>query len=96
MQIVIDGNSIRSESDLHDALQRHLDFGPHYGRNLNALWDVLSTDIPRPLTIVWKDAAQSRKALGRHFDNIVHVLSQLSNAETGLPNDARFELILEE
>ncbi|MCK6885045.1 barstar family protein [Enterobacter roggenkampii] len=26
-----------------------LDFGPYYGRNLDALWDRLSTDVERPV-----------------------------------------------
>ncbi|MEZ4451105.1 MAG: barstar family protein [Nannocystaceae bacterium] len=96
MRIVLDGAAIRSESDLHDALQGLLELGPHYGRNLNALWDVLSTDAPRPLTIRWTNARLSRAALGAHFERIVELLAQVSEADGGLPSGARFALILEE
>ncbi|MGW2857185.1 barstar family protein, partial [Streptomyces sp. NPDC001215] len=64
MRIEIDGAAIRSESDLHEFLSRALDFGPYYGANLSALWDRLSTDVERPVEIVWKESELSRTALG--------------------------------
>ncbi|MCK7468404.1 MAG: barstar family protein [Desulfosudis oleivorans] len=46
--------SIRSLDDLYDQLASRLSLPAHFGRNLDALWDVLSTDIEGPFEIVWK------------------------------------------
>lgn len=64
MKVEIDGSSIRSGRDLHEFLSRTLDFGPYYGANLSALWDRLSTDVERPVEIVWKQSELSRQVLG--------------------------------
>lgn len=75
MRVEIDGARIRSVSDLHEALSEALDFGPHYGANLSALWDRLSTDVERPVEVVWKESALSRAALGeREFEKIRDLL----------------------
>ncbi|MBF6467836.1 barstar family protein [Nocardia beijingensis] len=60
MRVTIDGARIRTDADLHRALWAPLDFGPYYGRNLNALWDRLTTDVERPVEIVWKNSGTSR------------------------------------
>jgi ribonuclease inhibitor len=39
-----------------DALARDLGFPPHWGRNLDALYDVLRRDIAGPVEIVWHSA----------------------------------------
>ena len=64
MRITIDGAHIGSQADLHQVLSGPLDFGPYYGRNLSALWDRLSTDIERPVHLVWHAADVSRQQLG--------------------------------
>jgi ribonuclease inhibitor len=64
VRIEIDGAAIRSERDLHAFLSQALDFGSSYGANLSALWDRLSTDVERPVQIVWRDSELSRSALG--------------------------------
>jgi len=64
MKIEIDGASIRSERDIHEFLSRSLEFGTYYGANLDALWDRLSTDVERPVEIVWKQSELSKQALG--------------------------------
>lgn len=77
MQREIDGERIHTEQDFHMEIGRVLELGPHYGRNLDALWDRLSTDIERPLTLVWKNAAVSRQHMGEPFDAIVAVLRRV-------------------
>ncbi|WP_370248636.1 barstar family protein [Nocardioides sp.] len=51
---VLDGARLRTEADLHDVLARDLDLPEHYGRNLDALADVLR-DLP-PAVVLWDDA----------------------------------------
>jgi len=59
--IIIDGRNIHIESDVHNILAELMDFGPYYGRNLDSLWDRLSTDIEMPIKITWHHSDLSKK-----------------------------------
>jgi ribonuclease inhibitor len=53
--ITIDCSKIKSEKDFHEAFGS-LEVTPdYYGNNLNALWDVLSTDIEGPVEFVFQN-----------------------------------------
>lgn len=41
-EVYIDGRLIQTELDFHRTISSALDFGPYYGNNLDALWDLLS------------------------------------------------------
>lgn len=71
------GRAIVSLDDLYDELARQLAFPSHFGRNLDALWDVLVTDIAGPVELVWEDAAQSRLALGEDFSRVSALFTEL-------------------
>ena len=64
MEVVLDGAHIHTEADIHDALISSLGLGIYYGRNVAALWDRLSTDVERPVRLIWKNASRSRVQLG--------------------------------
>ena len=49
----------------------------HFGRNLDALWDVLSTDVEGPFEIVWKHSGDSKKLMGKDFDRAVKLFKDL-------------------
>jgi len=72
----IDGDNITSEDDFHAKIAKAMDFPGHYGRNLDALWDILSGDLPQPTNLIWKNAAKSQIRLGPVFDEIVNVLKE--------------------
>lgn len=75
MRVQLDGNRVRTEVEFHREVGKLLDFGPYYGANLDASWDRLSTDVPRPVHLVWAAADASRAAMGSHmFDRIERVL----------------------
>jgi len=74
---ILQGSSISSLDDLYDQLSQCCQFPPHFGRNLDALWDVLSTDVVGPIEIVWEDAAVSQAALGDAFDKICTLFRDL-------------------
>ncbi|GAA3509746.1 ribonuclease inhibitor [Streptosporangium album] len=75
MELIVDGREIQSESDLHRTLAESLDFGPFYGGNLAALRDRLTTDVPRPISLVWRFSAESRQAMGSElFEKIKDLL----------------------
>ena len=94
MEAVLDGRRIDTVKDVHDALARALDFGPYYGSNLAALWDRLSTDVPRPVLIRWIEATESHLRLGVAFDEIVAVFQRVVDQDTdlGLVDTFRFNL----
>ncbi|MFJ7899864.1 barstar family protein [Streptomyces sp. NPDC096198] len=96
MRIEIDGAEIRSESDLHEFLSRALDFGPYYGANLSALWDRLSTDVERPIEIVWKESELSRTALGESkFERIRDLLLRVQSQDQSFGASDRFTVTFE-
>jgi ribonuclease inhibitor len=73
----LNGRAIRSLDDLYDQLARQLALPRHFGRNLDALWDLLSSDVEGPVEIVWQKAAASRKAMGADFDRAEQVLREV-------------------
>lgn len=94
MRVELDGRAIRTARDFHNALAQELDLEPYYGKNLDALWDVLSASVERPLALVWLDAQSSRAAMGEGFDAIVEVLRRVEEQDRRLGWTERFELIL--
>ncbi len=76
--ITIRGKNATSCEAVYDEIGRQIPLPPHFGRNLDALWDVLSTDIPGPLTVIWKDSSLSRAAMGDDFVRIRGLLEELS------------------
>ncbi|MFF5235521.1 barstar family protein [Dactylosporangium sp. NPDC000521] len=76
----------RGQDPLRGRFHRHLaallDFGPYYGRNLDALWDRLTTDVPRPVHLTWTASRVSRSAMGRTtFDRIERILRAVADQD---------------
>ncbi|MGI5175789.1 barstar family protein [Dactylosporangium sp. CA-152071] len=91
MRVQLDGNQIRSEADFHRHVAALLDFGPYYGHNLNALWDRLTTDVPRPVHFIWTAARASRSAMGRTaFNRIEDVLRASADRDAASGRIDRF------
>lgn len=91
MKVTLDGKSMITEGAFHDALAGPLDFGPYYGRNLSALWDRLSTDVERPVELVWMDSGTSRELLGDVlYGKIAKVLSDVMERDMPRPPGRRF------
>ncbi len=95
MEVVINGTEIETEEDLHKTMAKVLDLGPYYGRNLAALWDRLTTDVDRPLNLLWIDSAHSRAKLGEErFANIVTLLKDVEQQDEQLGYENRFSFEL--
>lgn len=73
----LNGRAIGSLDDLYDQLSKKLLLPDHFGRNLDALWDVLAADVPGPFNIVWKQAGLSKKCMGGDFNRAVKLLRDL-------------------
>lgn len=95
MRAEIDGQHINSDADFHAAILRALPFPKFYGKNLDALWDVLTGMLERPVLLVWKNSAASEAAMPERFGQIIEVLraAEAADREAGLTD--RFELVLE-
>ena len=61
----LNGNAMRSLDDFYDRISTLKDMPEHFGRNLDALRDVLSTDVEGPFEIIWKNADASKKLMGK-------------------------------
>lgn len=73
---------IRATERFYDELARQLDFPAHFGRNLDALWDVLSGDVEGPLEILWDGTQLSRASMGGDYAKLVALLEEVA-AERG-------------
>ncbi|WP_043593102.1 barstar family protein [Chromobacterium haemolyticum] len=93
-EIFLDGEGIKAESDFHRIISEKLEMGSYYGANLDALWDRLSNDIERPVSLVWVNSEQSRQYLGEVFDKIVGVLERVKEQDIDFNFEERFEYFL--
>ena len=71
------GKAIRSMEEFYDEIARQLHFPDYFGRNLDALWDVLTTDIEGPVKLIWEDSADSRKSMGKDFEKVSALLQDV-------------------
>ncbi|MBT0653894.1 barstar family protein [Geomobilimonas luticola] len=79
---ILDGQTVISMETFYAELERQLALPRHFGRNLDALWDVLTADVPGPLELVWNRAGLSRAAMGDSFERVVELLRDAA-AERG-------------
>lgn len=96
MQVELDGSQISTMDAFHQQIGEKLDFGPYYGQNLNALWDMLSTDVERPVHLVWRNSSASREKMGAEaFNMIVEVLQAAQDDDVKTGRQQRFTYALE-
>lgn len=73
MDITLDGSKLKSIEDFHNEIMRILELPLYYGKNLDALWDCLTSWIDLPLTLTWKDYEISRNNLGDFADRALQL-----------------------
>ncbi|WP_442945514.1 barstar family protein [Nocardioides sp. CCNWLW239] len=96
MEVVIEGDQIVDLDKLHRVLAEALDFGPYYGRNMSALWDRLTTDVERPVDLVWRHSEQSRLAIGDEaYGRIRSLLLEVEEMDLARPAGHRFTVRFE-
>ncbi|OBU84463.1 MULTISPECIES: barstar family protein [Chromobacterium] len=72
---------IVSQEQLFDELSRQLRLPPHFGRNLDALYDCLANDASGPFELVWRDTAESKQALGADlYATVLEILETVAEA----------------
>lgn len=68
--------NVHSLAEIYDELARRLAFPAHFGRNLDALWDVLTGEVEGPFEIIWEDIDLARVGLGADFDRLIALLDE--------------------
>ncbi len=81
-KIVIDCGNIKKQSEFHEIIAERLDFPDYYGKNLDALYDVLC-ELP-PVTLVLKRVKKFNKHLGGRAALILAVLGEAAEYNDGL------------
>jgi ribonuclease inhibitor len=74
----LDGNEIHSMAAFYDEIASKLPLSDHFGRNLDALADILSTDIEGPFEIIWEHADVSKKTLKADYAKIVAMMKHVA------------------
>ena len=74
---------------VYDILARELGLPQHFGRNLDALYDVLTGDVEGPFTILVEDAKALEKALGAKGPALLKLLRDVAKAR----KDAKIVLV---
>lgn len=70
--IVLDGSRMTTIQGAHEELSRKLSLPAYYGRNLDALWDILSC-IHDPISITMEHAPQMLNALDSYGASLLRV-----------------------
>ncbi|ROV52399.1 barstar family protein [Neisseria chenwenguii] len=94
MVIYIDGNFVSKEIEFHEQLAHQLGITSYYGNNLDALWDLLSISIERPLTLVWFNSEKSKEFLGEDFEKIVRILERVKQQDISYNWEEKFTYYL--
>ena len=87
MTVYLDGRQMTSRTALHDHLQRVLNLPDHYGRNLDALYDLL-TERAEPTTLVLEHWPPAAEALGRYGTAFLKTLRDASEKNETLKLEA--------
>jgi ribonuclease inhibitor len=74
---VLDGQAIQSLDSFYQLIGKVLPLPDYFGRNLDALADVLTTDLDGPCEILWEQSAVSKEAMKRDFQRIRTVLKRV-------------------
>ena len=69
---------IRTLAQFYDELAHQFAFPAYFGRNLDALWDVLTGEVAGPIEIVWEGSAQAEANLGADYSKLIALLNDLA------------------
>ena len=73
--VVIDGRHCKTREQTHEYLAKQSCFPPYYGKNLDALHDVL-TSICEPTHFLVRYSAEIKTNLGNYGKTLLHVFEE--------------------
>jgi ribonuclease inhibitor len=81
---VLDFAKLRTEAAVYDVLVSDLPFPDYFGRNLDALWDSLTCDVPGPIEIVLRSAEASPPAMRSYIERLLSLLRDAARERADL------------
>lgn len=83
--ICLDGTQIETPKSFHSAMQNAAHFPPYYGKNLDALWDMVTED-QNGFDITWYNADNSATKLNRYNNYFNRIQNLFDDArKEGIP-----------
>ena len=79
-EIIIEGALIDSREELHRLFKEALGLSNHYGKNLDALWDMLTGEIDLPIRIIWRDFNITEKNIGTYAIKASQVIKRAAES----------------
>ncbi|MBH5329775.1 barstar family protein [Eikenella sp. S3360] len=95
MKLEIIGSKIYTEQDFHNQITKIFCVEGFYGKNLDALWDLLSANVERPVMLIWQDSQFSKDQLGSKFFEIVEILERVKRQDRRCQLKEKFDYSLE-
>ena len=89
-KIIIDGQKMRTKAAAHAELKRAFSFPPHYGANLDALWDSL-TELSGPVEATFIHSEDMVEAMGPDGLSILQTVIEAAIKNPGLKLDIDWE-----
>ena len=83
MEIILDGAIVTDRASLHDQLAEKFGFPDYYGRNLDALYDLLAS-YPVQVHVDVLHPAQLQQNLGNYGNSLIHTLRDAANTNKNL------------
>ncbi|WP_150774484.1 barstar family protein [Pseudomonas fluorescens] len=90
MIVELDGFSISSEQEFHKRIASAFSVTQYYENNLNALWDLLSTDVERPIELIWTNSKHSEELMGDSYRKILIILDRVKTQDEDFGPDENF------
>ncbi len=81
--VILDGNEMTSIDAAHNYLASKLNFPNYYGRNLDALWDILTT-VSEPINIKMVNEDKFINNLGDYAKSFLKVIEEAAKANEKL------------
>ena len=83
MAIILNGKAMTDRPTAHSHLAEQLDLPTYYGRNLDALYDVL-TDIGEDTQIILEDPAAVIENLGKYGEALLSTMQEAAESNPHL------------
>ncbi len=87
-EIILNGSKMLDKKATHEYLKRKLKLPEFYGKNLDALWDYLSTDdIEKYIIII--NTESITKNMGFYGESLLHLLLEVCTENTKISVELR-------
>ncbi len=81
--IIVDGRRCKTRDQTHTYLAKKAVFPPYYGKNLDALYDVLTT-FSTPVQIIIRYPASVTTNLGEYGENFLQVFKEAAQCNRNI------------